>query len=105
MLEVTSLVPSTKLCHGLKPRGAQGPCQSHFQFHTLGQAKLTVVQLAVSVHTYHWWKRDSRFGCRDRVDHVKASMPALTLFRTASGRLWDGLVVRDIILPEVLNET
>jgi hypothetical protein len=49
------------------------------------QAKLTVLQSAVSVHTYHWWERDSRFGRRDRVDHVKASMPALTLSRTASG--------------------
>jgi hypothetical protein len=69
------------------------------------QAKLKAVQSAASVRSRREWARDSRFGRRDRVDPIEASAPALTLFRTASGRSWDGLVVKDIILPEALNET
>lgn len=67
------------------------------------QTKLKGVKAGAQPRTRFQWQRDSRFGRRDHVDHVKAIAPALTLFRSASGCSWDGLNVRDIILPETLK--
>lgn len=62
-----------------------------------GSMRVTKMNLHLMGEFGHW-ERDSRFGRRDRVDHVEATAPALTLFRTASGCSWDGLDVKDIVL-------
>jgi hypothetical protein len=62
------------------------------------QAKLQAVRSGASPRTRVNWQRDSRYGRRDRVDHVKATAPALTLFH--STRSWDGLACKDIMFEK-----
>lgn len=64
---------------------------------------MTALQAGAVPRTRVDWQHDLKYGRRDRVDHEVVTASAFTLSHTVSGRSWDGLVVKDIVLPEALK--